>query len=182
MPGAFTNKLQPRKFFRNEKCTAACSCNPVKAPGEIAELIHGWFEAGNNNDTIIALAAKVNYKLSNGAVGRHRKNHLTPHDQADPNMGDGRLAKVNHIEMLEQIVSRGAQNIPVARISPDLALKAIDMIYKLSAGNQMSDLMTAVTAAMASDDGDEGEYMTPVEAVDAKLAADEAAQAETVGG
>lgn len=178
--GVVTNKLQPRKFYRNERCSGQCSVGPGRLPGEMADIVHGWFEAGHNNETIMALAAKVNTKLSNGALGRHRANHLTVVGDETPDPTDLRLQKVNHIEMLEQIVSRGAKNIHAARITPELALKAVDMIYKLNAGSQLSDFMQSVTAAMGAED-DEGEYMTAVEAAEARLGKEEAEQGEVAG-
>lgn len=177
-------KLKPRKFYRNEKCSGACSLSVARLPGDMPNIVHGWFEAGKNNQQIVELAARVNVKISNGAIGRHRKNHLDPVDERAPHdPTDLKLDRVNHIEFLEQLVARGATNVHMARVSPELSLKAIDMIYKLTQGSQMESFMEAVSAAMAggASDEDDSEYMTAVEAADARMAGEEQAQADVVG-
>ncbi len=180
MGAQLTNALKPRKFYRSEKCTAACSLSPHKLPGDLADIVHSWFEAGYNNDQIIERAARVGTSLSNGAIGRHRKNHMVLVDERAPDPTDLKLSKVNHLEFLEQLVARGAQNVNVARVSPDLALKAVDMIHKLTQGAQMESFLEAVTAAMGGLEDDDV-YMDAIEAAEAGRAEDEQAQAEVIG-
>lgn len=182
LPAIPHNKLKPRKFYRSDRCSSACSLSEQRLPGDLPNIVHGWFEAGQNNEEIIASAAAVGVKISNGAVGRHRKNHLVPMDDQAPDPTDLKLDRVNHIEVLEQLVARGAKNIHAARITPEMTIKAIDMIYRLTQGSQMDELLGAVTKAMAGGDDDEGEYLTPIEAAEAKRDADEAAQGEMVIG
>lgn len=148
----------------------------------MADLVHDWFQAGHSNMKIIALAAEHNVKLSNSSLGRHRKNHLDLLPDAAPEIDPEtlRLAKVNHVELLEQIVARSAQSIHRSRITPELGLKAMDMVYKLTQGSAMESFMEAVTSAMAAADDDEGEYKTAIEAADAEMAADEQAQGDVI--
>ncbi len=180
MPAGVTNKLKPRKFYRNERCSNQCTLGAGRLPGDMVNIVHGWFEEGLNNDAIMAKARMVGVIVSNGATGRHRSNHLVPIEDASPDPTDLKLQKTNHIEFLEQLVSRGATSVHLARVTPDLALKAIDMIYRLTAGSAMTDMLEAVTAAMGSED-DETEYMSAIEAAEAKMGGDEQVQAEVVG-
>lgn len=181
-----TNKLQPRGYYRNDRCSAACTLNPRNLPGEVGDLVHQWFEAGHNNEKIIELANKVGAKISNGATGRHRKNHLTltdtRPDQTDPT--NLTLQKVNHQEFLEQLVARANLNAHAARVTPEMGLKAIEILYKMNQGSQMTDFMKAVGEAMANPEAeeDDSEYMTAIEAAEAKVSEDEAAQGEGVIG
>jgi hypothetical protein len=44
----------PQKFIVSDHCTGQCSLNPRNLP--IATLVHGWYEEGNNNATILKKA------------------------------------------------------------------------------------------------------------------------------
>lgn len=174
--------LRPQRFVLSDRCSGACSLNQKNLPGEMASIVLGWFNEGVNNDGIIDRAARLGVKLSNGAIGRHRANHLIREDQLeDFDPSTSKLARVNHIEMLEQIVARGSQTIHQQKISPDLALKAVEMIYRLTSGSQMESFVEAVTAAMAGGvDEDDSEYMTAQEAAQASMDDEERAQGELV--
>lgn len=171
--------LKPRKFFRSDACSNACSLGPGKLSGELPDIVHSWFEAGKNNEQIIELAARVGVHLSNGAIGRHRKNHLVPIDDSIPDPTNLKLEKVNELEALDQIIARGAQGIHHARITPELLLKAMDMKYKLTQGSAMESLLEHITIAMSGDD-DEDDYLSAQEAAEARMSADEQAQGESV--
>jgi len=47
--------LGPRKYQLGDRCTGQCKFNARNLP--ISELAHTWFEAGNNNETIMEKAA-----------------------------------------------------------------------------------------------------------------------------
>lgn len=177
-----TTKLKPARFYRNERCTKACSLNPDALPGEMGDLVHSWFEAGDNNPTIAAKSDALGHHISDGAAGRHRKNHLEPMGDESRDPTDMTLVKINHIEFLEQLVARSAQSVHFSsKVSPEMGIRAIEMIYKLTQGSQMDNFMTAVSKAMAgAAEDDESEYMTAIEAAEAHMSADEAAQSEAV--
>jgi hypothetical protein len=182
VPGAWTNKLKPKKYYRNDKCSSACSIGPGRLGDERATMVHGWFEQGLNNDAIMAAALAISpeFKLSNGALGRHRSGHLSV--AIEPRTPDGKLEKVNHLDLLEQMIAKGAQNMarPDARVSPEMSLRAMEMHYKLTQGSAMDNFLTAVTAVMSGAEENDEDYMTSVEAAEAKMARDEAAQAEAI--
>ena len=179
-----TNKLKPKSYYRNDKCTSACSIGPGRLGDERAALVHGWFEAGLNNDAIMAAALAVdeNFKLSNGSLGRHRAGHLGVVTDASNRQSDGKLGKVNDLELLDQMIARGAQQMaqPGARVSPEMALRAMEMKFKLTQGSAMDNFLAAVTQVMGGADESDDDYMTAVEAAEARMAATERAEGEAV--
>lgn len=179
-----TNKLKPQKYYRKAECTSACSIGPGRLGDERASMVHGWFEAGMNNTAIMAAALQVDpdFRMSNGALGRHRASHLGVVTGANAKQPDNKLEKVNHLDLLEQMISRGAQNMamPGARVSPEMALRAMEMHYKLTQGSAMDNFLTAVTQVMSGADESDEDYMTAVEAAEARMAKDEKAEGEAV--
>lgn len=142
-------KLKPRRFEISSNCKRICSLNAANLPGRSADLIHGWYEAGDNNAKIVERATLINVKISEGSVGRHRANHLIPVDQLeDPT--DSPDEKVNELELLDAIISRGAKDLRLktAKVTADQALKAIDLKYKLTQGNVLDDFLSAIGATM----------------------------------
>lgn len=148
MPG----RLKPQPWVVDTaRCTPGCSLNDRNVP--FPDLLLQWFCDGNNNTEILAKSDALGHHLSNGAIGRHRSAHLLPAHQVgvfDP-FEEASDEKVDHIKVLEQIIARGAKGIAVARIGPDMTLRAMDMFYKLTQGNVMDDFMSALTAAVTAD-------------------------------
>ena len=142
-------KLKPRRFEISANCKRICSLNAANLPGRSADLIHGWYEAGDNNAKIVERATLINVKISEGAVGRHRANHLIPVDQLeDPT--DGPDEKVNELELLDAIISRGAKDLRLktAKVTAEQALKAIDLKFKLTQGSVLDDFLAAIGGTM----------------------------------
>lgn len=165
---------EPRRYQLNPSCTRRCTLNPDNQPGTMGVLLHGWFEAGDNNEQIIRKAAALGRKLSNGAVGRHRANHLTWwSEDADPTVRGGEdKPRKSDLEILDQIIGRGAEQIDLStmRISAEQLLRAIELKQKLTQGAIFADFYDAIGAA-----GDEiasGQPETP----DAGASGEEQAQ------
>lgn len=148
-------RLVPRKYVLLPACTKGCSLNPANLA--IFDIVHGWFEAGQNNATIEKNAATLGVKLSNGSIGRHKGAHLQAvaddHGVAvDP---EKPLDKVDHVKVLEQIIARGAAGIGTWKVTPDMTMKAMEMLYKLTQGNAQQawlDAMAEAIAGVTSDD------------------------------
>ena len=142
-------KLQPRRFEISSNCRRPCSLNEANLPGRSADLIHSWYEAGDNNAKIVERAQLINVKISEGAVGRHRANHLIPVDKLeDPT--DLPDEKVNELELLDSIISRGAKDLRLktAKVTAEQALRAIELKFKLTQGSVLDDFMHAIGATM----------------------------------
>lgn len=123
--------------------------------------MHGWFEEGVNDPTIVHRASQIGLKLSERAVRRHRANHLVPVDQMediDPTMvTDPETGGVNDIALLDLIIMKGQETLKLrtAKVSPEMALKAMDLKYKLTQGNAFQDFIDAfagVNEAMAAEE------------------------------
>jgi hypothetical protein len=152
----------------------------------MAPLIHSWYEMGDNNKTIVDKAHVMGVKVSEGAVGRHRANHLVPlgptlFEPRKPDGGsieDGGRAepspKVDDLTVLEQIISKGATSIDLAtsKISPEMTIRAIELKYKLTQGSVLENFMSALGETMESSvKPDDPEVKSTDEA--AQVAADE---------
>jgi hypothetical protein len=150
-------KLQPRKF-QLVACNRQCSLNAYSLPGDVGALIHSWYEMGDNNSTIVAKARVLDVKISEGAVGRHRANHLVPlgptlSDPRKPDGGSehtGPRPKIDDLTVLEQIISKGADSIDLStvRISPEMTIRAIELKYKLTQGSVLENFMSALGETM----------------------------------
>jgi hypothetical protein len=147
----------PRRYIISNECTRFCSLNREKLPGEMAETIHGWYEAGLTNGMIQQKAAIAGINLSNGAIGRHASRHLVPVDQAeDPTTVPLPQERLSDLEILERMIQRGAQNLHHAtfRVSPEQMLKALDMKYRLTQGSPFEKFLEAAYEAMADDEAE----------------------------
>jgi hypothetical protein len=94
----------------------------------------------------------MGHKLSNGAVGRHYSAHmLKQHERAALEIGDGPPPKEDHVQVLELIISQGATSMRrgAFKITPDLTLKAMEQLYKLTQGNAQQAWMDAMGEAIA---------------------------------
>lgn len=167
-----------------QDCTRRCSLYADNLPGTMGVQMHRWFEAGDSQVEIRSKMLKYTsnqVKISYGAIGRHKSNHLVriiedPNATSENATSDenATLAKVNHLELLEQIISRGAKGIPFAKVSPEMALKAMELHNRLTQGSAVAATMDAITAAMVGND-DDYDFDTNPQAASPK---DEIAQAD----
>lgn len=128
-------------------CTRRCSLNPGSMPGKIGQLVHSWFETGDNNMEIIAKAAVMGIHFSNGAIGRHRQMHLERVDidaLPDPSQGAAGVRRTD-LEVLEVIIGRGAMQVELAtsKISAEQLLRAIELKHRLTEGSIFDSLFGA---------------------------------------
>ena len=137
------------KLRVTEQCNRNCSLNEINLP--IAAQVHAWYEEQRTHSWIAAEAKKAGFPLSSTAVGRHRQKHveLVVKEVVTP------LDKVDHLDVLQKIISQGAKNVGTWRIGPSDTLKAMDMYYKLTQGSAFAALFDALSAA-ASGNADEG--------------------------
>lgn len=179
MPGP----LKPRAFRLLDSCTKTCTLSSYQLGPKVAELVHSWYEAGLNNPTIVQRAKQIDVKISEGAAGRHRANHLEPLDEfEDPT--EGEPPKVDDIVLIDQVIARGAESLrfKTSRVTTEQLLKAMELKYKLTQGSVWEATMQALAKAM--DPAAEGEAGTPTavpndapEDTPALAGADELAQA-----
>lgn len=149
-----SNRLKPRAFRLLDACSKQCSLNAHNLGPQLAELVHSWFEAGCNNATISQRSDQVGHHLSEGAIGRHRANHLEPLDEfEDPTAGNDPKPPVDDIELLNEIIRRGAESLrfKTARVTTEQLLKALDMKYKLTQGSVWEKTLEALGAAMSDE-------------------------------
>lgn len=185
-------KLRPQKF-RLEGCGKLCSLNPEKFPGQLGQTIHEFYEAGDNDQTIVEKARLLGAKVSNGAVGRHRANHLIPEltridklliskgQMPESNTRPNEPApKVDDLTVLEQIISKGAQGIDLStvRISPEMTIRAIELKYKLTQGSAFEGFLAAIGGTMDEVTGRGHEPEVASEEENAQGAADAVEPAE----
>lgn len=127
--------------------------HPSRHPDKVAALIHRWFEEGWNNWSIIHKAQAVDVKLSHGAIGRHRRNHL---EVIDPDLGpepeesEAETQKLSDIEILDRVIRQGAKRLSGknVQVSPEMTMRAMELKYKLTQGSVMEDTFNAIARAM----------------------------------
>lgn len=157
-----------QKYMVNGKCRVHCSLNPVNLPGESAQLAHSLYEEGANRETIRLALGELGVSVSDGAIGRHKANHLDALVADAPGATDPGK-KLSDLETLDIIISKGAHQLEGSsvRISPDMLTRAIDLKYKLTQGNVFEAFLGAIGAI-----GDEAALESP----DAQKSSDEQAQ------
>lgn len=150
-PHLAASKIKPpRRYQLSPKCGSRCSLNPANMPGTTGSLLHSWFEAGDNNPTIIRKAEALGKKLTNGSVGRHRANHLVWWDPAnDPLVTGEEKPRKGDLEILDLIIARGADQVDLStmRISAEQLLRAIELKQKLTQGSVYQDFFDAIGVA-----------------------------------
>ena len=151
---AKVKRLQPTRFLV-DGCGPRCSLNAKNIGEERATLVHGWLEAGKNDEEVALAAQTAGFRLNPSSIGRHRQKHLVAPDKAGEN---AEMGKLSDVEALEAIIKRGQQFIPTWRITPTEYFKALDLYYKLTKGSAFDDLMSSFAAAAnAIEDEDNGQ-------------------------
>ena len=134
------------RYALNGKCRTSCTLNPINLPGEAADGVHTLYEQGANREAIQAYLQTLSIRVSTGAVGRHKQNHLDPMVDAGP--GSGKSGKKTHLQILEEIIEQGGSQLGTSgtRISPEMTMKAIEMHHKLTEGSVWEDFLGAIGA------------------------------------
>jgi hypothetical protein len=144
------------RYIVNDKCRRSCTLNQINLPGDLAGAVHSMYEAGANREAIRTYLAERKVTVSDGAIGRHKGNHLDPAVEDGTTPGE----KKSHLAILEQIIQKGGSTLDVSstRISPEMLMKAIEMHHKLTEGSVWEDFLSAIGAmgdAMAAEGGPE---------------------------
>lgn len=166
-------KLRPQKFIVNANCAPQCSLNEARCP--ISSRVHEAYEAGLNNHAISVLSDTLGHHLSEGAIGRHRGRHLSPLNEAGAPSDEVEFdaSALDNIDVLRAIILRGAKSMHSWKVGPETTLKAMELLYKLTAGNAMDSVFAALASAASGVDDDPAR---PGDGSD--MSEDEAAQAE----
>ena len=143
------------RYVVNGNCSRTCSLNAINLAGFHTQ-VHELFESGANRAKIRAWLVEHDVVVSDGAIGRHKSNHLEPGVEGLNKTGE----KKSHLQILEQIIQRGGNNLDLTttRISPEMLMKAIEMHHKLTEGSVWEDFLSAIGAMgdeMTSDGGPE---------------------------
>lgn len=133
-------------------CSRLCSLNVGNMPGGLPELVVKWFEEGATIEEVRLRLLEMGVKVSNGAIGRHRKGHLHPagvvsHGEA------GQGEKKTDLEVLETIIGRGSQQVDSSstRISAEQLLRAIELKHKLTEGSVFDAMYEAMKGSRTVD-------------------------------
>jgi len=157
---------KPRRY-KIIGCTKGCSLHDFNLPGVAGIQLHQWYEEGASDATISSrMMSAFDVRVSEGAVGRHRANHLTPEDQLlklqmtkdpAPETGHMRKEKVTDVELLDQIIAKGAEyiNSSMVKITSEQLLRSIELKHKLTQGSIFQNFFEAIGASM--EDEEEGE-------------------------
>lgn len=142
------------RFAVNEKCRPSCTLNEINLPGQLAGGVHTLYEDGANREKIRNFLLESGVRVSEGAIGRHKANHLIPLVERGP---QAKGKKRTHLEILEEIIESGGDQLSTkgVRISPEMTMKAIEMHHKLTEGSVWEDFLSAI-GAMADDATSEG--------------------------
>lgn len=135
-------------------CSRRCSLNFDNLPPGIGELVHKWYEEGANRETIRRRAGEMGAKISDGAIKRHKKDHLMVAPGAvaprQPRLPDA--PKRGDLEVIEAIISRGAEQIDLSgsKVSTEQLLRAIELKHRLTEGSVFEKMYAALM-----DDGED---------------------------
>lgn len=178
-------KLKPAKF--RSECHSLCASHPRNLPAGLPDLLHGWFEAGDNNEKIHNKLKEFGHPISIGALANHRRKHLIREDQfvpieqlgGDPDID--RTEKLSDLEILDRIIQAGAKglNARTVRISPEMTMKAMELRLKVTQGSVFDNFMDAVAKAFGPDTGAEIDPLA--ESPEALMGVMEASQAPADG-
>lgn len=145
-----SRKRRLGEWVVTEKCGPRCSMS-LTLLGSWYKSVHQWYEDGDTDAEIVSKTKAQGIPRSMGAVSRHRTKHMYMRKEqiALEEAERKRAEPVEHAKVLESIIARGYENLPTARITPDLLVKAIDMHEKLTRGKRMDSALSAISDAMA---------------------------------
>lgn len=130
-------------------CGSQCSLNPKNLPGQTGQLIHEWLEAGDTYFTVKSKAKALGVNVSNGALGRHRSNHMVA--LVEDVLLEGEDANpASDLDVLELIIRKGGRNLRSKQINVGVegVLRAIDLKYKLTQGNVFESFLAKMGEAL----------------------------------
>lgn len=156
-------RLKPTKY-RIEDCHRLCAINPQNLPAGMPDMIHRWYEAGDNTATLVRKSDEFGYHIGKGSFENHKRKHLVREDHlvpvtelgGDPELDD-QNTKLSELEILDRIIQAGAKGLKgrAVRITPEMTMKAMELRLKLTQGSVHDDFMAAVAKAMGGGDAPE---------------------------
>jgi hypothetical protein len=139
--------MAQRNYVLSERCTRGCSLHPDNLDFDTLT----WYNDRRGESFIIAESEKLGRKLSAGAISRHRR-HLD-YEDTKPRLDDDK--PVDHLTVLQRMISQGAQRADQWRIGPAETLKAMEMYYRLTQGSAMASLLEGLAAVAAGSTDEE---------------------------
>lgn len=138
-------------YVVGEKCTRQCSLHPDNL--DFAEVTTGWYNEDWTIEQMVIASEGLGRKLSTAALSRHRRHLVEAEEESEIPLTGGGVA--DDIAVLRAIVRQGAKRAHLWRVGPADTMKAIDMIYKLTQGSVVGDLLDALMADDMDDEEDE---------------------------
>jgi hypothetical protein len=133
------------------ECPELCS---LKEGSKWGKQASDMLVAGASLRTVIAAAAKDNIVLHTGTLSRHKKHIVMSADDS----GDAQSAeKATNIEILETIIQKGFANRKNWKPTISDTMKAMDMWFRLTAGNPFDELLNTLAAASVGDENPDTE-------------------------
>lgn len=131
--------------------TKGCSLNADRLPNNLGAVVHGWFEAGENDRTIRDKLHALGLQHSQRAIASHRSRHLIAWDPEMPTLEpNGQLGlppgRRDHLSILEGMIARGASQLEHSstKVGPDLLLKALQMYRDMTDNKDINPLLEAL--------------------------------------
>ena len=143
-------------------CSKKCTLNPGRMPAGVGELVHRWFEDGDNRDAVMARAKELGVKLTSGSIQRHKSNHLVPAKDPNSPLNDGEEdpgRRFSEIEVIDSVIQRFARQMQHGsqQVTTEQGLRAIELKHKLTEGSVFDALFDALAG------GDEDEDLSDLE-------------------
>ena len=148
-------RLLPTEYVVTGACSPTCTIGKVKLGEGRHALVHAWYEQGHNDFKIEELAHAAGFRISHGAIGRHRKEHLLKKSEMseDPSLGT-----LSDLEAIEAILKKGQTQIPSWKITPTEWFKAMDIKYRMTQGSAFEGTLSAMAAAASEIEGEEDPF------------------------
>lgn len=119
-------------------------------PSGIPLLIVKWFEDGATIEKVRTNLLEMGHRATNGAIGRHRKDHLHP---AAMDFQGSDVKPKTELEILDHMIQAGARQVGLdnTRISAEQLLRAIELKQKLTEGSVFDAMYEAMKGSNRED-------------------------------
>ena len=150
--------MGPKRFMVTEKCHGGCSISEAALGPERHQMVHDWLEAGDSYQTVCEKGMAAGFRITQGSLGRHLRNHTTDEARVAENQDFGKL---DELAALDAAIKQGQKNIPNWKMTPGEWMKAMELKLRLTQGTVFDGMLAAMAAAGAEDDdeGNQPEYM-----------------------
>lgn len=147
--------MAKHNYVVSDRCTRSCSLHHdnISFSSEALE----WYNEGKPLAFMTAESEKLGRKLSPAALSRHRQ-HLDEVDEDDL-LNESSDGHVDHLEVLQKIITAGAKRSKSWRVGPAETMKAMELYYRLTEGSAMESLFAKLTAVAAGESAEDvGEF------------------------